>query len=113
MMMKYFILVALALSVLAAGLWVVAADAPSQNERRQQADKLSREGNWKDAYEIYRKLALDPADEATAVAHDLTHAVQALRQLGRVDEVDAFREKVIEAHKDNWRLLWTSARSFQ
>ena len=33
-------------------------------------------------------------------------------QLGRVDEIDAFREAVIAVHQENWRLLQAAAESY-
>jgi uncharacterized protein YfaS (alpha-2-macroglobulin family) len=69
-------------------------------------------GNFKDAYEGLRKLALDPADDPLQVGHDLDTAVTCLQRLGRTDEVDDFREAVIAAHKGNWRLLETAAQSY-
>ena len=38
--------------------------------------------------------------------------MQCLTQLGRVEEIDAFREAVIAVHKDNWRLLQAAAMSY-
>lgn len=35
-----------------------------------------------------------------------------LQNLGRSDEIDEFREAVIEVHKQNWRLLDTAAQSY-
>ena len=35
-----------------------------------------------------------------------------LAQLGRSDEVDDFREAVVEVHKENWRLLQAAAESY-
>ena len=43
---------------------------------------------------------------------DFTQAWQCLRQLGRLDELDRFREEVLERHGDNWRLLRDVARSY-
>jgi alpha-2-macroglobulin len=97
-----------------AALWLFAADgASSRKERRETALKAQQQGNWKDAYEALRKLALDPADDAGEVSSDLTHAIACLQPLGRDDEIDDFREAVISAHKDNWRLLDTAARTYQ
>src|SRR5262249_24361148 len=36
---------------------------------------------------------------------------ECLGQLGRTDEIDAFRDAVIAAHKDNWRLLQAAAET--
>jgi uncharacterized protein YfaS (alpha-2-macroglobulin family) len=97
-----------------AALWLFAADGPaSRKERRESAHKLQQQGNYRDAYDILRKLALDPADDPGEVGGDLTHAIGCLQPLGRDDEIDDFREGVIAAHKDNWRLLDTAVRTYQ
>lgn len=95
----------------AAGYWLLAADA-DPNQRRQTLVKTYNAGNYKDAYEGLRKLALDPKDDPLQVSHDLNLGITCLQQLGRVDEIDEFREAVIEAHKKNWRLLETAAQSY-
>src|SRR5581483_2758686 len=92
-------------------VWAVAAPA-SQDQLRQTAQKAQQAGNYKDAYELFRKLALDKDDDSLKVGEDLTNGLQCLRNLGRSDEVDAFREGVIKAHGKNWRLLQTAAHSF-
>jgi uncharacterized protein YfaS (alpha-2-macroglobulin family) len=102
-----------ALAALAvAGVWLVAANTPSQPERRAQLTKLFNDGNFKDAYDGIRKLALDPKDDPKQVSNDLEMGVNALARLGRVDEIDEFREGVIAAHKNNWRLLVTAAKNY-
>ena len=85
------------------------ANEPGERER---ADKLFTQGNYKDAYEVYRTIALDPKTEPDRVGNDFKRAVECLRQLGRVDEVDAFREAVIAVHHANWRLLQAAAESY-
>ena len=111
--MKVFRLVVIAvlsLHVLAAGVAMGRrADRPGDRER---ADKLFSQGNFKDAYEIYRALALEPTTELVRVGHDLKRAVHCLVQLGRVDEIDAFREAVVAVHRANWRLLQAAAESY-
>ncbi|MGO8898039.1 MAG: alpha-2-macroglobulin family protein, partial [Isosphaeraceae bacterium] len=79
---------------------------------REQCDKLAQQGNYKDAYDGYRALALDPKDDPTLVGKDLQQAISCLLQLQRADEVDSFREAVIEVHKGNWRLLEAAAQSY-
>lgn len=93
------------------GLWVMAADAPPQ-ARRDALTKKYQDGNYKDAYEGLRKLALDPKDDLVKVCSDLHTGVECLRHLGRVDEVDEFREAVIAVHKKNWRLLEAAAQTY-
>ena len=38
--------------------------------------------------------------------------MNSLRRLGRIDEIDAFREAVVAVHQGNWRLLQAAAESF-
>ncbi|HEV3301484.1 MAG TPA: MG2 domain-containing protein [Planctomycetaceae bacterium] len=87
-----------------------AAD-PSQAETRGRADAALKAGNFRDAWELYRKLALDPQDDPKLVGRDLGRGVQTLQRLAREDEVDAFREAVIASHAKNWRLLKAAADS--
>jgi alpha-2-macroglobulin len=101
--------------VLAAGLaiaWPLTAARQTPRQRREAAARAFDAGNYRDAYEAFRKLALDPGDDPLEVGKDLDRAVDCLRRLGRVHEVDDFREAVIAAHKDNWRLLQSAARSY-
>ena len=43
---------------------------------------------------------------------DLGRAIECLVKLGRVDEIDAFREAVVAVHKASWRLLQAAAESY-
>jgi uncharacterized protein YfaS (alpha-2-macroglobulin family) len=102
-----------ALALLGAAVWLVADDRlPSQQQRRETLQKTYNAGNYRDAYDGLRKLALDPSDDPMQVGKDLELAVTCLRHLGRTNEVDDFREAVIAVHKNNWRLLETAARNY-
>ncbi len=80
-------------------------------EQRKKLHKTYQDGNYKDAYEGFRKLALDPENNPKKVGSDLDMATNCLRNLNRVNETDEFREQVIEVHKDNWRLLLAAAKN--
>ena len=95
-----------------AGVFLWAADQPSPQDKRDQAHKAVKDGNYKAAYDALRVLAIDPKDDAAKVGTDLTTAIGCLNSLGRVDEIDDFREAVVAAHPKNWRLLQTAAESF-
>src|SRR5262249_5631209 len=69
-------------------------------------------GNFKDAYLLFRELAVDPKCDPKHVSADLKGGVHCLQRLGRVEELDEFREAIIAVHKDNWRLLETAALSY-
>src|SRR5215831_9178119 len=81
------------------------------NSDRVRFQKQYDDGNYKDAIEGFRRLALDAGDDPLQVGADLTMAVNALQQLGRVDEIDDVRENVSKAHDKNWRLLMAAADS--
>jgi uncharacterized protein YfaS (alpha-2-macroglobulin family) len=96
---------------LTAGLLHAAADVDHQSLRKR-AQQQYNDGNWKDAYNLYRKLCLEVENDPNMVGADLTQAWHCLRQLNRLNELDAFREAVIERHIRNWRLLKAAAHSY-
>lgn len=98
-----------ALGLAATGALRKAVDRP---QAREAARKLLADGNFNDAYNAFRELALDPEDEPREAGNDLQQAIQCLQQLGRVVEVDAFREQAVRVHAQNWRLLWAAAESY-
>src|SRR5262249_45668367 len=86
------------------------ADSPMSTDRagfQKQYDS----GNYRDAFDGFSRLAFNAADDPRLVGADLTTAIGALQQLGRVDEIDQFRESVVKAHAKNWRLLMAAADS--
>ena len=90
----------------------VRSDDASRKPERDMLRKTYDAGNYKDAYEGYRKLAVDPRDDAAKVGEDLQMATNCLQQLARANEIDEFREKVIETHRGNWRLLVAAAQNY-
>ncbi len=104
-------LVSVAQVLLLGAFCLVAIEAPPTTERALLL-KAFQDGNFKDAYEGLRRLALSPDDDQKKVGADLACSIQCLTLLGRVDEIDAFRESVIEVHKNNCRLLQTAAQTY-
>ncbi|MBC7852338.1 MAG: hypothetical protein IAF94_02790, partial [Pirellulaceae bacterium] len=88
------------------------SQGPSGPELRAKSQKAMNDGNFKDAYEGFKKLCLDPKDEPPQVGNDLNQAVQCLNNLGRVNEVDTLIEDTVKVHKDNWRLLNAAAQQY-
>ena len=109
MTLRACVLVAVLASGAACLLW--GADPPL-TDLRSQAQKDFQAGNFRDAWELYRKLALDPRDDERLVGNDLKTGIDCLQRLAREDEVDAFREAVVGVHQKNWRLLQAAADSF-
>lgn len=96
-----------------ASFWLIAEDKPAPTGGRDVAQKLLKDGNFNDAYQIYRKLALDPKTAANRVGDDLSNAINCLANLGRIDEADALIEASVDAQPKNWRLLRSASQNYQ
>ncbi|QDV51477.1 MG2 domain protein [Gimesia fumaroli] len=88
------------------------ADEKSLSEERAVAQKYQKEGNFRDAWQLYQKLALQKSNSDQGVVHDLQAGIQCLNRLNRVNEIDAFRESVLKTHGDQPRVLWKVAESY-
>jgi alpha-2-macroglobulin len=108
------ITLALVAATLLGGLaYALAREAPPMTGSRSDAQKAYNDRNYKDAYETFRRLALDSeTKEPTQVGNDLNSAVACLQQLNRTSEIDEFRETVIDAQAKNWRALLAAAQSY-
>ena len=82
------------------------------DESSDKYQKLFNQGNYKEAFEGFKKLALEPNTEGKIAASHMNLAMQALRNLGRNNEVDAFRDSVIKVHESKWRFMQMAAASF-
>ncbi|HTN73824.1 MAG TPA: alpha-2-macroglobulin, partial [Pirellulaceae bacterium] len=111
--MSRFAILQLGLLLVAAAGWGVgslvwgAKDPPP--DTRAQAQKQMDEGNFKDAYALFRENCLHEKTDPKLVGQDLTRGVQCLRNLGRTTEVDEYVESTLAAHAKNWRLLQAAA----
>ncbi|MEN6451092.1 MAG: MG2 domain-containing protein [Thermoguttaceae bacterium] len=82
-------------------------------ELRGKMKRQLWQGNVKEAYEGFRRLALNPKDDPNHVGYDLDLALGCLLRLNHADEVDALLEDAVKIHCRNWRLLWSVARDYQ
>ena len=114
MMLTKLIGIAAAAGLAASSFWWLGADElqPDRN-KRDAVLKLMQDGNFKDAYEIFQKLATNAETSQKHVGDDLTHALDCLANLGRVDETDELIEASVAAQPKNWRLLWSAAKNYQ
>src|SRR5438874_8197217 len=104
--------VLLALVVAAVFVWKLTAEEPTPGEQRRALRTAFDAGNYKDAYEGLRKLTLDPKCDPMQGGRDVEIAVAALQKLGRSEEIDEYREGVVQVHAENWRLLETVANNY-
>jgi len=81
-------------------------------ETRRQAEQLHRDGNWREAFELWQQLALAATDESAQPGQDLARAMDCLANLNRRDEIDALRERFAAAHAGHWRSLAAAGQSW-
>ncbi|MEI6423013.1 MAG: MG2 domain-containing protein, partial [Lentisphaerota bacterium] len=108
-MKSSMISLAVFLSLLIPGVLSVADESATQ---RDNATKLFNQGNYKEAYELFSKLALGDEKVPIQVGEDLSRAVDCLVRLNRQNEIDEFRENAIAKNSQNWMLLQKAAQSF-
>src|SRR5947209_4388006 len=101
------------LALTVAVVWILAAEEPTPQQLRAKAAALFQAGNYKDAHDSLRKLALDSANDPLRVGKDLELGLTSLQKLGRIDEADDFIEAVAAVHAKNWRLLEAAAQGYE
>jgi len=72
---------------------------------RATAQTAMKNGNFKDAYDLFRTICLSEEANGRLVAGDYVNAVTCLNQLGRLTEFDDLSEQTVAAHADNWHVL--------
>lgn len=80
---------------------------------RAAAQKLLTDGNFREAYDGFRKLCLDPTTDGTLVGQDLRNAINCLQQLGEENSQDELVEATVEVHRGSWRLLETASELYR
>ncbi len=100
-------------AVIAGGAWQLGAfESPGEDAMRTAAEKLQKAGNFREAYNNYRKLIVEPRTTARLVPKDLEQAIVCLSHLGEIDEIDGLVTAAVEAHPKNWRLLKQAALAY-
>ena len=105
----------LARAVLAATLLVCAASlraADASAALRRSAQQSQRDGNFREAYDAFRKLMLDQNTDPLQVGTDLGMALNCLQRLNRVQDSDGLLEAAVAAHSKNRHLLQQAARLY-
>jgi hypothetical protein len=64
----------------------------AEANHRSQAQKAYNNGNYKDAYSVFSKLATSAETDPKKVGSDLQMALNCLNNLGRTSEVDVVRD---------------------
>ena len=102
-----WIVLAVTAALMVQGSWGQGAD-----KSRAELWKAFDKGNYKDAYDGLSKLVLGDAEKGKELGEDLTRCVQALSNLGRLDETDELIEKAVAAHPKDVLLLMAAAGNY-
>ncbi len=96
-------------------LVLLSANLHSQDDgkaQREKAQKLQKDGNYKDALDIYMKQLGGTEKDTLQLPFELEGAVMCLRRLNRINEFDEVVEKAVFAYPASWRLLAAAARAY-
>ena len=74
----------------------------SHTVQRQSANKLEKQGNYKEALVIYKKLISDDQSSITRSSEDLRRAVNCQNRLRLRENFDSLIEMYLDSRKDNW-----------
>ncbi len=83
------------------------------DEMRSNAKKLFDDGNFKEAYELYEKIATDTKAGGQPLANDLAILYQCTQRMRYYPKWDALIEKIIAAHSNDWRVLQVAANQYK
>lgn len=97
------------ISCLASVWWLVAAEPQTEPAMVDRAAKLFQDGNFAEAYDQYRELLLKPDATPTTSVVAVVKGVEALHQLGRRSEVDAYLQTAVTTHPKTWQVLHAAA----
>jgi uncharacterized protein YfaS (alpha-2-macroglobulin family) len=100
--------------IMLATLLVVGATIAMSHARapRRSSSQPQQEGNYREAYEAFRNMALDPRADARVVGAELPNALQNLRRLDRLAEADRLLEDLAALHAARWQMQWVVARGY-
>ncbi len=98
--------------VLVAALSFISSIPGFAADEREKAQTLYNQGNYKEAYEAFAKLALGDEKIPAMVGEDLSMSVNCLNNLGRQKEFDDLMENVIAKNSGNWMLLKKAAEMY-
>lgn len=103
-------------TIAALALWALLSTLHAEEgapASRPAARKLHKDGNYREAWEQFRRLTLaeTPTDQAEVV-RDIRHAVDCLQRLNEAAQIDAYLEQVAEVHAHDWQILSQIAASY-
>lgn len=77
----------------------------------KDGQRLSKEGNFRDAANNFRRLVLELPASPKIVAEAFESGIQTISRYSDWDDVDQFRQAALTRHRNNPRLLTTAAQT--
>jgi uncharacterized protein YfaS (alpha-2-macroglobulin family) len=74
-------------------------------QRRTKAQQLRRDGNFQEAWNIFRQLATTPQEDGKLAGGDLQAAYECLPNIGQWQELDRLLQGAVGANPEQWRVL--------
>jgi len=97
-------------------LFLSTALALSANEAtkkaKTEADTLAGKGNWKEAAEAYETFIYSEDADPLTVHDSFNKTVMSYQRINNMPKTDEVREKMVEAHPKNWRVLEAVAMNY-
>ena len=87
-----------------------AGGARAPQELLKRGEKLEKDGNFSEAFDVYAKLLRADDTPEPALSRSLGQATHCLKRLNRVVESDALRDEAVKRHSGKWLLLMAAAR---
>jgi len=87
--------------------------AYAENGPNRNPTLLMKQGNYREAFEEFQAQLLIKRRFAPEDISSFQYAIQCLTNLSKEDEVDEFREKVVELYSSSWQMLQAVATSYQ
>lgn len=112
-MTRVFVLAGMVMLANDAGQNQAGAGELLEAQEGKAPQKLQAEGNFKEAYDIYARLVVDPAHGGKECAEDVLNALQCLQRLGQWPKWDDLAENVAKSHEKDWRVLYAVAQGYQ
>jgi uncharacterized protein YfaS (alpha-2-macroglobulin family) len=81
--------------------------------QHEKAQAAYNNGNYKDAFELYKMNSLRSDGSSELIALDIHMGQQCLGQLGMIHESDAWLESLATLHSKDWRVLHAISQIFR
>ncbi|HUG20036.1 MAG TPA: MG2 domain-containing protein, partial [Planctomycetaceae bacterium] len=99
-----------AIILVACGWYLTAAETTPEAQITKAQQEL-KNGNFKDAYDLFREVLLNDECPADQLQTYLNQSTQCLQRLNRQSETDELRREMLAVHENKWQAYQAAAQS--